>query len=364
MKLTALDIRQKTFEKSFRGIDKDEVQAFLTTISQQWERLGDENRELRLKLEHAQHDVQKMREVESSLYRTLKTAEDTGNNITEQAQREADLRLREAQFQAEQLLTEARDRARSIVDSAYQQSEKTLAEMQREVSGLGQECQRLEQQLDTLVRDLHHLASDALEKVDKARARPKGNAAAILSRAASVKLEKPQEPAAAEPKPAMQVSSAATASAAAIPAPAAQTNYSAPAERPAPRENAPRENVVRQPQATPQAYNPKPGQQPDPGAPAEAPGPEIERPDAPRENPGISPAPHVNPPAPSQVPDPAPPRVEPPAPDIRPVGPDHPEITQPAPVTHPGQPGMATKPAAATSEPALATAEKSFFDEI
>ena len=95
MKITALDIRQKTFEKSFRGVDKDEVQAFLNTISQQWERLGDENRELRLKLEHAQQDVQKMREVESSLYRTLKTAEDTGNNITEQAQRDAALRVRE-----------------------------------------------------------------------------------------------------------------------------------------------------------------------------------------------------------------------------------------------------------------------------
>ena len=53
MKITALDIRQKTFEKAFRGLDKDEVQAFLLTLSQQWERMGDENRELRMKLEHA-----------------------------------------------------------------------------------------------------------------------------------------------------------------------------------------------------------------------------------------------------------------------------------------------------------------------
>ena len=106
MKITALDIRQKTFEKAFRGLDKDEVQAFLQTVSQQWERMGDENRELRLKLEHATQDVSKMREVETSLYRTLKTAEDTGNSITEQAQRDADLRVREAQLQAEQLLAD------------------------------------------------------------------------------------------------------------------------------------------------------------------------------------------------------------------------------------------------------------------
>ena len=106
-------------------------------------------------------------------------------------------------------------------------------------------------------------------------------------------------------------------------------------------------------------YNPKPGQQPDPGAPAQAPHPEIERPGAPAENPGISPAPHIDPPAPSQVPEPNPPYVQPAAPDIQPVAPSQPEINQPAPVTHPGQPGMA---AAAPAETAVA--EKSFFDEI
>ena len=356
MKLTALDIRQKTFEKSFRGIDKDEVQAFLTTISQQWERMGDENRELRLKLEHAQHDVQKMREVESSLYRTLKTAEDTGNNITEQAQRDADLRIREAQLQAENLLNEARQRARAVVDEAYQQAEKTVADMQREVSGLGQECQRLEQQLDGLVRDLHHLASDALDKVEKARNRPKGGTAAILSRAARVEVARPKE-LAAEPTPpespaAMQVTAASAVPPAAAVAAATPVSFTPSALG--------RAEATLECAAETTGYNPKPGQQPDPGAPAQNPHPEIERPGAPAENPGIAPAPHIDPPAPSQVPEPSPPYVQPPAPDIQPVGPSHPEIAQPSPVTHPGQPGMA----GAASVEAAPVAEKSFFDEI
>ncbi|WP_201983615.1 DivIVA domain-containing protein [Hymenobacter rubidus] len=355
MKITALDIRQKTFEKSFRGVDKDEVQAFLTTISQQWERMGDENRELRLKLEHAQQDVQKMREVESSLYRTLKTAEDTGNNITEQAQRDADLRIREAQFQAESIISEARQRAREVVDGAYQQAEKIVADMQREVTGLGQECQRLEQQLDGLVRDLHHLASDALDKVEKARNRPKGSTAAILSRAARVQVERPKEPAAEptpEPMPAMQVTSTSAVSSAAAVAAATLVSFHQSARAQSEME------LERAAETT--SYNPKPGQQPDPGAPAQNPHPEIERPGAPAENPGISPAPHIDPPAPSQVPEPNPPYVQPPTPDIQPVAPSHPEINQPSPVTHPGQPGMAAQ----APEPSVAVAEKSFFDEI
>jgi cell division initiation protein len=72
MKITPLEIRQKTFEKAFRGVDKDEVQAFLLTLSQQWERMNDENKDLKIKLEVATREVQKMREVESSLYKTLK----------------------------------------------------------------------------------------------------------------------------------------------------------------------------------------------------------------------------------------------------------------------------------------------------
>ena len=351
MKITALDIRQKTFEKSFRGVDKEEVHAFLNTVSQQWERLGDENRELRLKLEHAQQDVHKMREVESSLYRTLKTAEDTGNNITEQAQRDAALRVREAQLQAEQLLGDARQQARAVVDEAYRQAEKTVAEMQYEASSLGQECQHLEQQLDGLVRDLHHLASDALEKVEKARHRPKSGTATILSRAARVQVERPKESvphSIPEPTPVMQVSTAPAMSPAAVmaaPASFAPERLAVqPATYPAPDSH----------QATPATYNPKPGQQPEPGT---APGPDIERPAAPAENPGIAPAPYIEQPEPSQVPHPGAPHVDPMAPDIRPIGPDRPEITQPQPMTHPG---MATTPAPAPTT----MAEKSFFDEI
>ena len=355
MKITALDIRQKTFEKSFRGVDKDEVQAFLNTISQQWERLGDENRELRLKLEHAQHDVQKMREVESSLYRTLKTAEDTGNNITEQAQRDADLRIREAQFQAEQLLNEARQRARSVVDEAYQQAEKTVADMQREATGLGQECQRLEQQLDGLVRDLHHLATDALDKVEKARNRPKGGTAAILSRAARVQVERPKESAAeptSEPPAAMHVSTASAVSSAAAVSAATPAAF-APERATAQPTARPAQADAPSGAGSTQAYNPKPGQQPDPNT---APGPDIQRPAAPAENPGIAPAPRIDVPAPSQVPEPAPPRVEPTQPDIQPYRPSQPEIMPPSPATHPGM--------AAAAPVDVVVAEKSFFDEI
>ena len=45
MKITPIEIRQKVFEKKLRGYDKDEVQAFLQSLSNEWERVLDENKE-------------------------------------------------------------------------------------------------------------------------------------------------------------------------------------------------------------------------------------------------------------------------------------------------------------------------------
>lgn len=189
MKITPLEIRQKTFEKAFRGVDKDEVQAFLLTLSQQWERMNDENKDLKIKLEVATREVQKMREVESSLYKTLKTAEDTSASIQEQANKSADLKIREAQLQADQLLNEARQKARHLIEDAYKQSEKAILEMQQEVKHLEQEHQRMESYVENLVRDLKNLATDALDKVEKSQAKPKHSLSGIMSRAANVKVQ-------------------------------------------------------------------------------------------------------------------------------------------------------------------------------
>src|SRR5882672_2059895 len=122
MRITPLDIRQKTFEKNFRGYEKDEVNAFLLSLSQEWERIVDENKELRIKLEGTEREVLKLREVESSLYKTLKTAEDTGANVIGQARQAAELHMRESQFKAEAMLNEAKTKAKDVIEESDQRA--------------------------------------------------------------------------------------------------------------------------------------------------------------------------------------------------------------------------------------------------
>lgn len=173
MKVTPIEIRQKSFEKVFRGYDKDEVDAFLLSLSQEWERMMDEQKEYRYKFEHAEREVVKLREVENSLYKTLKTAEDTGANLVEQANRTAELHVKEAQMKADAILFDAKSKAKDIIDDAEQKARQILDSLEDEVKGLEDYYKSLENHRDNLIMDLRNLANDTLEKAEKAAAKQK-----------------------------------------------------------------------------------------------------------------------------------------------------------------------------------------------
>ncbi len=173
MKITPLDIRQKTFEKAFRGLDKDEVMAFLNSLSQEWERMLDETKELRYKLETSQKEVEKLREVENSLFKTLKTAEDTGANMVEQANKAADLHLKEAQMKADAMLNEAKTKARNMMEEADHKAKESIGEMEDQLKNLAHVYKNLESYREDLLADIKSLAQDALEKVERAKVHQK-----------------------------------------------------------------------------------------------------------------------------------------------------------------------------------------------
>jgi cell division initiation protein len=169
MKITPLEIRQKAFERTMRGYDKDEVTAFLVTLSQEWERLLDETKELRIKYESSEREVSKLREVESSLYKTLKTAEDTGANMIDQATKTAELHMREMQFKAEAILNEAKSKAKDTLDQAEMSSKDLVVEMEERLKDLVEDYKKLEQQRDILVADLKRISNETMERADRVK---------------------------------------------------------------------------------------------------------------------------------------------------------------------------------------------------
>ena len=168
MRITPLEIRQKTFEKNFRGYEKDEVNAFLLTLSQEWERMLDENKELRIKLENAEREVQKLREVETSLFKTLKTAEDTGANVVEHARKTAELHLRESQLKADAMLNEAKSKAKDTIEESETRAKHIIEDMEDRVKTMVENYKKLESSREDLLSELKRMASDMLERVERA----------------------------------------------------------------------------------------------------------------------------------------------------------------------------------------------------
>jgi cell division initiation protein len=157
MKITPLEIRQKRFEKKFMGgYEQDAVEAFLVSLSQEWERLLDENKTLKLKVESNERDLSKMREVESSLFKTLKTAEDTGDTMVKQATTQSELILREANVKAQEMLAHAEKTSNDMMENA--KKELSIAERDMAI---------LENYRDNMISEVKTLVHDTLEKMNR-----------------------------------------------------------------------------------------------------------------------------------------------------------------------------------------------------
>jgi cell division initiation protein len=104
MRITPLDIRKQEFRKVMRGLDAEEVFAFLTTVADEYEAVLNDNKALKDRLLELDDKVQEYRNMEKTLRNTLLTAERVNVEAKENARREAGIIVKEAQIEAEKAL--------------------------------------------------------------------------------------------------------------------------------------------------------------------------------------------------------------------------------------------------------------------
>ena len=126
MRITSLEIKQHEFERSFRGYNVDEVNHFLGNIAQEWDRMLNELKMLKMQLDIAEKEASKLKEVEMTLIKTLKTAEDTSLKITETANKEASKTLEDANYNAKKAIEEADYRSRKTLEDANNLAKKVI----------------------------------------------------------------------------------------------------------------------------------------------------------------------------------------------------------------------------------------------
>jgi cell division initiation protein len=132
MRLTPLDIRKQEFRKGMRGLDADEVYAFLSTVADEYEAVINDNKALRERLLELDDKVQEYRNMEKTLRDTLLTAERVTVDAKENARRESDLIVKEAQIEAEKAVRDIRTTAmklRQEIQELRQQRDSYLSRM-------------------------------------------------------------------------------------------------------------------------------------------------------------------------------------------------------------------------------------------
>lgn len=115
MGITPVDIANKEFPVRMRGYDRDAVDDFLDQVVQEFEALIGENASLREQVEHLNQRLEQYRSLEQTINRTLVLAEESAEEIRENARREAELLMNETRAQVERMLEAGQEKARQIL---------------------------------------------------------------------------------------------------------------------------------------------------------------------------------------------------------------------------------------------------------
>lgn len=108
MKISPLDIQQQQFKvKTFRGLDPEDVDAFLQTVAGEMEGLIRENNELKEQLARHVRDAADMSERERELRETLLSAQRVIEEMKVNAKKEAELIVSEAELKGERIISDA-----------------------------------------------------------------------------------------------------------------------------------------------------------------------------------------------------------------------------------------------------------------
>ncbi|ANS75096.1 septum formation initiator [Paenibacillus yonginensis] len=142
MPLTPLDIHNKEFSRRLRGYDEDEVNEFLDQVIKDYEIVIRENKELQNQLLAVQEKLDHFANIEETLSKTIIVAQEAADEVRNNAKKEAQLIIKEAEKNADRIINESLSKSRRVSleveelkkqASIYRARFRTLVEAQLEL---------------------------------------------------------------------------------------------------------------------------------------------------------------------------------------------------------------------------------------
>jgi cell division initiation protein len=154
MKVTPLDLRQAKLRVTMRGYDRNEVDALLNEVADDYEQALRESDRLHQELLRLEAVVAEHREHERNLRNTLLTAQRLADEIREHAEQESRRVVEEAESRAELI---------------FQQTQGRLEEVQREIDSLKLKRRDVETTLQSTIATLRNALEFVREQEQKER---------------------------------------------------------------------------------------------------------------------------------------------------------------------------------------------------
>ena len=153
--LTPLDLHGKNFNKEFRGYDSKEVDEFFAQVVKDFERLYQDNIELKEALERASTKLEYFEQMEATMHNTLAIAQETAEEVKQSGKKQVELLTKESEIERQKLLTETENNCRKLAS----ETENDCRRMTTETENY---CKRISIEAET---KCNQMIADAEKKV-------------------------------------------------------------------------------------------------------------------------------------------------------------------------------------------------------
>jgi cell division initiation protein len=114
MKISPMDIQRQAFGRKMRGLDADEVRAYLNIVAEEVAALQMERDRLHHEVQEVRSLLEEHRQRETILKNTLLMAQRVSEEIKENARKQAETVIKEAEIQSDHLIELAQSRAHEV----------------------------------------------------------------------------------------------------------------------------------------------------------------------------------------------------------------------------------------------------------
>jgi cell division initiation protein len=114
MPLSPLDIHNKEFGRRLRGYNEDEVNEFLDQIIKDYEAMIRENKDLQSQLSTLQDKLGHFANIEETLSKTIIVAQEAADEVKNNAKKEAQLIVKEAEKNADRIINDSLSKSRKV----------------------------------------------------------------------------------------------------------------------------------------------------------------------------------------------------------------------------------------------------------